>query len=121
MATWRDDAGQELGTAFHFPLGLDTPVTDIGLTCSARVDESGTIEVEVTSRELARFVTIDAGAAVASHDHFHVAPGTTRVVRLDVPPGAARPTRGYATALNAATETSFAIPPAAAAATGTTR
>jgi beta-mannosidase len=98
VATLR--AGERfLGEAFHLPLGLGLPrERDLGLGATAKKIDGG-YELTVSTRRFAQAVAIDAAGHDASDDWFHVAPGGSRVIRLDARAGAGA-LRGSVQALN---------------------
>jgi beta-mannosidase len=106
------DGGAAVAEAFHFPLGMPTAVEeDVGLAAEvAAPAPDGTLAVTVRTRRFAQAVTIDAPGYRPSDDHFHLAPGASRSVRLvpDGPPVA--PYTGRVAALNARAGARFALP-----------
>lgn len=93
-----------LAQAFYFPLGAPQGVTnDLGLTAVATALGEGALSVTVSTRKFAQAVHIDALGYIAEDQYFHLAPGSTRTVRLL--PQAAPPARFsvLVQAMNAAT------------------
>ena len=85
VATLRAATGEVLGQAFHFPLGFgldQRPAADIGLAAQARLLGADSAEVHVRTRRLAIGVHLDVPGWTPDDNHFHLAPGDTRRLRL---------------------------------------
>ena len=85
VATLRDAQGEVLSQHFHFPVGsgLDQrPAADIGLAAQARLLGPDEAEVTVHTRRLALGVHLELPGWSADDDHFHLAPGERRCLRV---------------------------------------
>lgn len=85
-----DMDGRVVCAAHHLPGGLAHEVrSDIGLRGSMERDAAdGAARLAVTSRDLALFVNVEVdGEGRPSDNYFHLAPGETRRLVLQVPPG----------------------------------
>jgi beta-mannosidase len=92
-----DAGGQTCAEAFHFPLGLSAArEREVGLAAEVAPVQGG-YDVTVTTRKLALAVNFETGPHQPSDAYFHLAPGSSRTVRLTGPAG---PLRGSVTALN---------------------
>lgn len=84
----------------------------LGLEATARHDDSGNWNLEVSTARFAQWVQVQVDGWQAEDSWFHLSPGTTRSVRLrprpEVLPG---PPRGEVTALNAVHGTRIAVAP----------
>ena len=103
VATLRDDTGAARGQAFHFPEGLPARrEREIGLRADARLLADGSAELTLATRGFAQSLHFDVPGFIAQDEHFHLAPGATRTLRL-VParPGTTPALRGSVFALNA--------------------
>jgi beta-mannosidase len=106
----KDEPQAQVGeTAFFFPLGL-APLAharerDLGLEATAtRAEGSDDFLVTLRTKRFAQSIALEVDGMIPADDHFHLAPGATRVVRLrpaDGKPGGERKLRGIAQALNA--------------------
>ncbi|MGZ5271399.1 MAG: glycoside hydrolase family 2 protein [Ramlibacter sp.] len=88
-----DGQGTEVANAFHFPLGLAplaaTPRRDLGLQVLARLQDGACAMLDVRTQQWALDVHLDLPGWTADDDHFHLAPGAARTVRLQrLAPGA---------------------------------
>lgn len=83
-----DAEGAVLASACHITGGLEHKVHDVGLQATIQHVPGGAPKLRITTRELALFVRISAGAWLPSDNYFHVAPGGMREVALEGPPGA---------------------------------
>ena len=95
------DSGRLLGEAFHFPSGLPAGrEEDLGLEATARPDAQGDYLLDLHTRRFAQSLAIEAGGYAPEDNHFHLAPGARRTVRLAGAGGAAE-LRGTVAPLNA--------------------
>jgi beta-mannosidase len=110
VATFADERGARVGEAFHFPLGLANARRDsIGVDVVAERRGDGAVLLTVRAEQFAQFVAIDAGRGLPDDNHFHVAPGDEKVVRLS--PRAARDlTEVFVQPLNTHSGVRVAIP-----------
>ena len=110
VATLRDAGGAQLAQAFHFPAGLPSQqAPEIGLSASATCGEDGAFDVTLATRRFAQSVHFDVPGFIAQDEHFHLAPGTGRVVRL-VPAKTGAALRGHVGALNSLSPVAIAVP-----------
>jgi beta-mannosidase len=105
--------GMALAEAFHFPLGLPNGQEgDVGLSATATPGEGGAWDLRIQCRKFAQSVHVEAPGFVADDQYFHMAPKSTRHVRLRRRPSA-DPAIAEATvhALNAAASCRVVINP----------
>jgi beta-mannosidase len=115
IAALHTTAGERLGEAFHFPLGLpSTRQHSIALTAEAERRLDGSVVLSVRAEELAQYVEVDAGRALPDDNYFHIAPGGERSITFT--PNAARSlTELFLQPLNAHTSVRVTVPQAAEA------
>lgn len=102
-------AGAIEAQAFHFPLGLpSTRELDVGLTATARACGKDAFDVTVRTRRFAQSVVIEADGFAASDAWFHLAPGSSRTLRLERTAGAGA-LRGIGRALNCEATTKIVV------------
>ncbi|GAB4088696.1 glycosyl hydrolase 2 galactose-binding domain-containing protein [Hydrogenophaga soli] len=86
--------------AVHFPLGLNTDRTELGLSAHLVSTPQGWC-LELSTTTLARFVHIQDDSHRPRHNHFHLVPGHPRRVPLHPRPGSTpTPPQGTVHALN---------------------
>jgi beta-mannosidase len=99
-----DGEGRTLAESLHFPLGLAdlcrSPRSSIGLEATAMLQGDGEAVVRLATRELAVGVAFDVPGWCAAEDHFHLAPGARREVRLRRVGAGANDLAGSVSALN---------------------
>ena len=109
-AAWTAEGGDELGRAWHFPVGLPSErIGDIDLSAVASSGGGGAITLRVRSRGFALGVAIDAGGADVDDNHFHLEPGQARTIALQGVDLASL--RGTVAALNSVTVARIAVAP----------
>jgi beta-mannosidase len=99
------DGGDDVASTVHFPLGLApllaTRSRAVGLAAAVALDGDDAAAVTISTAQWAIDVRLDVPGWRAADDHFHLAPGGSRCVRLRrVAPGA--DLAGQVHALNAA-------------------
>lgn len=107
-ASFVDDDGTVLAETVHLFSQVQPRVPDVGLAAQAH-HRAGEWLLDVSTQELAQWVAIDVPRFRPTEAWFHLAPGTSRQIRL-IPEG--DPTgipRGYVRALNSLTETPIII------------
>ncbi|HZY19057.1 MAG TPA: glycoside hydrolase family 2 protein [Ramlibacter sp.] len=82
-----DAQGGELARALHFPIGLAPllaarPAADIGLTARLSLHGDDEAVLAVACRQWAIDVHLDVPGWLPDDDHFHLAPGESRELRL---------------------------------------
>jgi len=104
-----DRTGAVVARADFLPAG---PVRerdpDVGLQVELASADGGAWHLSVSSRRFAQYVSVDVPGYVPDDSWFHLAPGTSRTVRLVPESGTTSPPRGRVQALNSAAHTSFA-------------
>ena len=115
VAKLLDDAGSAVSAAHYFPGGFARPmVSDDVLSASARLVPGG-IEVEVSARSLAQFVSLDFGDHYPDDNWFHLEPGAQRVVTCRPLASASnRSVSGEIRAINVVSSVFVHVQPAAA-------
>ncbi len=96
--------------AFHFPLGLPSGQGNPGIEAVASRREDRDLDLTIRSRGFAQSVAIELGGFVPDDDFFHMAPGSTRTVRLRPASGQVAAARLSVFPLNAESATSASIP-----------
>lgn len=96
--------------AVHFPLGLNTDRTDLGLSAHLVSTPQGWC-LELASTTLARFVHIQDDSHRPLHNHFHLVPGHPRRVPLHPRPGTPAAPQGTVQALNGLQAVAYGTPP----------
>ncbi len=85
-----DDAasGERLSSDFYFPLGMPSGrEMDVGLDAAAMPEPDGTFSVDVSTKRFAQSVWIDLKAGTPDDNHFHLAPGERKRIRVRSSPG----------------------------------
>lgn len=100
IATLRDAAGQVLSQAVHFPAGQVLPPCDPGFEASLAQDAAGWV-LTLSCARFAQFVHIVDENFRAEADWFHLAPNSSRAVRLLRECEGVNSPDGYILALNA--------------------
>jgi beta-mannosidase len=96
-----DRDGRVLSEVFHFPLGLPAGrASELRLTAAATRIADDIVDVELRSQDFAQSVALDGGDYLFEDNYFHMAPGSTRVVRARARRTAAR-FDGFVQPLNA--------------------
>jgi beta-mannosidase len=104
-----DGAGGLVSEVVHLPSGLDRPLEfDLGLEATARARSDGGWMVTVTTRRFAQWVVVEVPGFRPSDSWFHLAPGSSRTLRLD-PYGDGERPAGQVRALNAQTATRLVV------------
>ena len=102
--------GNMLSQAFHFPLGRNLPLEDVGLTCNAyRVDDIWM--AEVSTARFAQSVHFQVSGYRGDPDWFHLLPSQRRLVKLYPVEGSDLPPTGIISALNSRTSVPVGINP----------
>lgn len=99
--------GATAAEAFHLPSGLLPDRRELDLTATGRILSDGGAEVQVRSKRFARSVVLDVEGALPEDNHFDLAPGTERRIRLMFDRAPAR-WAGSVTAINSHQETLIA-------------
>ncbi|WP_394827909.1 glycosyl hydrolase 2 galactose-binding domain-containing protein [Pendulispora albinea] len=120
VASLTRDGGEPFAQAFHVLLGASFAHAgasgalrelDLGLTASARPRDDGDVDLVIATRRFARAIHVDVEHFRATDNHFHLAPGGTRTVRLHrlASNGSAKPLRGTLQPLNAESATKVTV------------
>ncbi|WP_423005587.1 glycosyl hydrolase 2 galactose-binding domain-containing protein [Undibacterium sp. Ji83W] len=105
---------QAIATDFHFPLGHQfDQQADVGLRAHCSQDADGNHILHLSTQKLAQAVTVQIPGMLPEDNYFHMAPGSSRQVRLSVMHGKSiRP--GHVQAQNALANVRVAIANSAA-------
>jgi beta-mannosidase len=82
VATFARTDGEVLARAFHFPRELRDQRDDLGLEARAERVSENAWRVFVSTKKIARAVSLAARGFVADDDFFDIEPGTTREIAL---------------------------------------
>jgi beta-mannosidase len=92
--------GSELAAVCHLPAGGLRPVEpELGLEATVSVTD-GSWTLEVSTRRFAQWVVVECAGFVPDDSWFHLAPGVTKVIRLEPEHGTAGVPSGEVRALN---------------------
>lgn len=94
-----DAAGRALAESIWLPAGPLIEPGDPGITAIGRETIDGGLEVQISSKRLARYVHIEVDGATPTDNYFDLVPGSTRQVVLSATCSAGRHS-GFITALN---------------------
>ena len=75
------DSGEEIASAFHFPLGRSAARHDVQFTLELRESDQG-FALEISTDRLAQNVQIDVAGFDVSDNWFHLAPGRPRCIHF---------------------------------------
>jgi beta-mannosidase len=108
--------GASVAEAFHFPVGRAFPTErDLGLAAMVAPASGRDVTLTVSTRRFAQAIAIEVDGFLPDDDHFHLAPGGRRAIRL-VRAGAGRGgARGTLRALNASAGVTIVVPDTGAA------
>ena len=93
------NSGRTLSQAFHFPIGRDLPIEDIGLDIQL-IYKDDTWMLEIKTRLFAQAVRIDVDGYLPDDNWFHMAPTGERFIKLTSTAGSVCLPSGTVTALN---------------------
>jgi beta-mannosidase len=93
VASLYDKEDNLSGQAFYFPLGVQRPIDqNLGLRATATQADDGAWSLEITTTRLAQWVVPSVNGYRPSDAWFHLAPGSSRQVRLErITPDADKP------------------------------
>ena len=104
-----DGTGAVLASAGYLPGGpARERDPDVGLQVELAAVDGGAWQLSVSSRRFAEYVSVDVPGYVPDDSWFHLAPGTSRPVRLAPEAGTTSPPRGRVRALNSGAHASLA-------------
>jgi beta-mannosidase len=108
----RED-GTVVAQAFYFPLGLALAVeADVGLIAQLTQSEADVYALNIHSKRFAQSVHVDMPGFIAQDQYFHMAPNSTRCVRVRPRTGSTPPRpHGTVHALNSAASCRIEIRP----------